>query len=197
MMLSMTSYLSYRQFEGGTLSSETTQMRSRRFRPGWAILAAALLVLFAKAFVLDAAIVDGPSMRPTLEPGGLVIVLRCAYGLRSPFGSGYILRWASPRRGDVVAAASPRDGLPVVKRVAAAGPATLSVAAGRLLGPGLDAALSPDQATRMDGGLVIPAGTVFLLGDNPPQSLDSRDYGSVAIEAVSGKVLLFGRWARS
>jgi signal peptidase I len=172
-------------------------MRSRRFRPGWAILAAALLVLVAKAFVLDAAVVDGPSMRPTLEPGGLVFVLRCAYGLRSPFGNGYFVRWGSPRRGEVVAAASPRDGLPVVKRVAAAGPATLSVAAGRLIGPGLDASLSPDQASRLEGGLEIPAGRLFLLGDNPSESLDSRDYGSVAVEAVSGKVLLFGRWARS
>lgn len=172
-------------------------MLSRRFRPGWAILAAAILVLFAKAFVIDAAIVDGPSMRPTLQPGGFVLVLRCAYGLRSPFSNGYLLRWGAPRRGEVVAAASPLDGLPVVKRVAAAGPTTLSVAAGRLIGPGLDASLSPEQASRLDGGIAVPAGAIFLLGDNPTQSLDSRDYGSVAIEAVSGKVLLFGRWARS
>ena len=172
-------------------------MRSRRFRPGWAILAAVLLALLAKAFILDGAVVDGPSMRPTLEPGGFVLVLRCAYGLPSPFGASYIVRWATPRRGDVVAAASPRDGLQVVKRVAAVGPATLSVAAGRLLGPGLDAALSPDQASTWGRGLELPSGRLFLLGDNPPQSLDSRDYGSVPIEAVSGRVLLFGRWARS
>ena len=115
-------------------------------------------LLLAKAFVLDAAIVDGRSMRPTLEPGSLVLVLRCAYGLRSPWGNGYLLRWARPRRGEVVAAASPRDGLPVVKRVAAAGPLSLSVAAGRLVGPGLDAPLSPDQARALGTGLDLPAG---------------------------------------
>jgi len=171
-------------------------MRKRKFRPALAILAAVLLVLLTKAFVIDGAIVDGPSMRPTLEPGALVLVLRCAYGLRSPFGNGYLLRWSSPRRGEVVAAASPRDGLPVVKRVAAAGPSKLSVAAGRLVGPGLDASLSPAQAARLGDGIDLPEGRLFLLGDNPPQSLDSREYGSVAIEAISGKVLLFGRWAR-
>jgi signal peptidase I len=170
--------------------------RSRKFRPGWAILAAALLVLFTKAFVLDAAVVDGSSMRPTLEPGSFVLVLRCAYGLPSPLGYGYILRWSAPRRGDVVAAASPRDGLPIVKRVAAAGPATLAAAAGRLVGPSLDAPLSADQAARIGDEFELPAGRLFLLGDNPPQSLDSRDYGSVAIEAVSGRVLFFGRGAR-
>jgi signal peptidase I len=139
-------------------------MRSRKLRPGWAILAAALLVLFVKVFVLDAAVVEGRSMLPTLVPGTLILVLRCAYGLPSPSGYGYLVRWARPRRGEVVAAASPRDGLPVVKRV------------GRVLD--------------------LPAPSCFLLGDNPLESLDSRDYGSVPIEAVSGRVLLFGRWAQ-
>lgn len=172
-------------------------MRSKKTRPGWAILAAALLVLLAKAFVLDAAIVDGRSMLPTYEPGALVLVLRCAYGLRSPSGSGYLLRWAEPRRGDAVAAASPRDGLPVVKRVAASGPVSLRMAAGRLVGPALDAPLTAEQAARVGAGVELPAGFLFLLGDNPRESVDSRDYGPVPIEAVSGRVLSFRRWPRS
>jgi len=97
----------------------------------------------------------------------------------------------------VVAAFNPRDGLPVVKRVAAVGPRSLSVVAGRLLGPALDAPLSPDQERRLGSGLELPALYLFLLGDNPPESLDSRDYGGVPIEAVSGRVLLFGARARS
>jgi len=96
-----------------------------------------------------------------------------------------------------VAAASPRDGLPVVKRVAAAGPLSLSTAAGRLLGPALDAPLTAAQARRIGTGLELPDQYFFLLGDNPPESLDSRDYGPVPIEAISGRVLLFRRWARS
>ena len=172
-------------------------MRSRKIRPGWAILVAALLCVAAKAFVIDAAVVEGRSMRPTFEPGSLVLILRCAYGLPSPWGSGYLFRWASPRRGDIVAAASPRDGLPVVKRVAAVGPESLSVAASRLLGLGLDAPLSPDQEERIGPSLEIPARSLLLLGDNPAESVDSRDYGAVAIEAVSGRVLTFGSRARS
>jgi signal peptidase I len=172
-------------------------MRSTRFRPGGAILAAALLFLLVKGFILDAAVVDGRSMLPTLEPGSLVLVLRCAYGLRYPVGSGYLLRWAGPRRGQVIAAASPRDGLPIVKRVAAAGPGTLKATAGRLLGPGLDAPLTREQASRIGETLRVPAGSVFLLGDNPGESLDSREYGPVAIENVSGRVLFFHRLVRS
>lgn len=167
-------------------------MRSRRLlRPGWTILCAAILLFAGKAFVLDVAIVDGRSMRPTFEPGAAVIVLRCAYGLRSPFGEGYLVRWLSPRRGEIVAAASPRDGLPVVKRVAAVGPVSLAAAAGRLLGPALDAPLSAEQAGRLGDRIELQSGRLFLLGDNPPESLDSRDYGPVPVEAVSGRVLLF------
>lgn len=171
-------------------------MKSRKFRPGWAILAAALLFLSVKAFVLDASVVDGDSMRPSLAPGSLVLVLRCAYGLRLPWASSYLLSWSSPKRGEIVFAASPRDGLPVVKRVAACGPSSLSVAAGHLLGPGLDAPLSNEQAERLASGLELPERSYFLLGDNPLDSLDSRDYGPVPIEAVSGRVLLFGSRAR-
>jgi signal peptidase I len=165
-------------------------MRPRKLRPGWAILLAALVVLAVKVFVLDAAVVDGPSMLPSLRPGSLVLVLRCAYGLRSPSGTGYILAWASPRRGDIVAARNPEDGLAIVKRVAAVGPVWLSVAAGHLLGPGLDAALSMEQAVRAEAGLELPPRACFLLGDNPPESLDSRDYGPVSLDLVAGKVIL-------
>jgi signal peptidase I len=171
-------------------------MISRKLRPGAAILGAALLALLTKAFIIDAAVVDGRSMLPTLEPGSIVLMLRCAYGLPSPLGPGYLVMWSLPRRGDVVAAASPRDGLPIVKRVAAVGPAALAVEAGRLLGPGLDSPLSAEQAQRLGNAPGLPARSVFLLGDNPPESLDSRDYGSVPIEALSGRVLLFGRRAR-
>ena len=135
-------------------------MPPSRARPGRAILAAALIALLAKAFVLDAAVVEGRSMLPLLRPGSVVLVLRCAYGLRSPFGGEYLLRWGGPREGEVVAAASPRDGGAVVKRV---------------------------------GG--VAGGRVFLLGDNPDESVDSRNYGSVPVEDLRGKVLFLPRWA--
>ena len=93
---------------------------------------------------------------------------------------------------------APRDGLPVVKRVAAVGPATLSVAAGRLRRPRPGRAPLARSGARWGRGIELSLrARLFLLGDNPPESLDSRDYGSVPIEAVSGRVLLFGRWARS
>jgi signal peptidase I len=149
-----------------------------------------------KVFVLDAAVVDGRSMLPLLKPGGVVVVLRCAYGLRWPFGGGYILRWGEPRRGDVIAAVNPMDGKTVVKRVAAVGPALLRFEEGRLDGPGLELSLDPDAQDRWSRGLYLRRGQIFLLGENLPESIDSRIYGPVTVETVRGKVLLLPRWAK-
>jgi len=163
-------------------------------RPGLAVLAAALIALFAKTFILDAAVVEGRSMLPLLSPGRVVLVLRCAYGLRYPFGGNYFFRWGTPRRGDVVAAVNPMDGKTVVKRVAAVGPVPLQASGGTLEGPGVVIPLDADSAERWQQGLVLRRGQVFLLGENPPESMDSRDYGPVMVETLRGKVLLLPQW---
>ncbi|MDA8425042.1 MAG: signal peptidase I [Treponema sp.] len=171
-------------------------MARSSIRPGPAVLAAALIALAAKIFILDAAVVDGRSMLPLLKPGGVVLVLRCAYGLRWPFGGGYLLRWGTPRPGDVIAAVNPMDGKTVVKRAAAVGPVQLRFDEGRLVGPDLDLGLHGEAAERWSRGLYLRRGQVFLLGENLPESIDSRVYGPVTVDTVRGKVLLPPRWAK-
>lgn len=131
-------------------------MASSRFKPLAAVLLALASAILVKAFFLDAAIVEGRSMLPSLQPGQIVLVLRCAYGLRAPWGGSYLLRWGEPKSGDIVAAINPRDGKDVVKRVSDSLP-----------------------------------GSIYVLGDNPPESLDSREYGRLPVEDLVGKVLLF------
>jgi signal peptidase I len=166
-------------------------------RPGWAIVSAVIAALVAKTFILDAAVVDGRSMQPLFRQGSVVLVLRCAYGLRLPSEGGYLARWKDPCRGDVVVARSPRDGSAVVKRVAAVGPIALSVVAGRLLGPGVDLPLSTEAIERFGDGIAVGEGALFLLGDNAADSVDSRDYGPVPIEAIEGRVILFAGWRKT
>jgi hypothetical protein len=151
-------------------------MRRQKPKPGAIIVIATLIALSLKLFVLDFAVIDGPSMLPSYKAGDVVAVLRCAYGLRLPSGAGtgkYFLRWGSPRQGEVVAALRPGSDAVVVKRVAATGPAKLCA-----VGSAHDGAV-----------LDLPAGSVFLLGDNMPESMDSRSYGAVSVEAVAGRVL--------
>ena len=66
----------------------------------------------------------------------------------------------------------------------------------RILGlPGDQVLLSPDQAVQFNLPphqrlLVIPDGYLWLEGDNPLNSSDSRDYGPVPTQLVIGRVLL-------
>ncbi len=164
-------------------------MRPRSLRPGAVIIAVVVLVVAVKYLVLDAVVVDGRSMLPRLKPGSVVLVLRVSYGIKNPLGPGYLARWAAPRLGDVVAAANPRDGRVLVKRVAAVGPAELAVSAERLVGPMVDAFLGGERAAAIGPVLYVPEGSVFLLGDNQLESVDSREYGPVPIDLVYGRVL--------
>lgn len=51
------------------------------------------------------------------------------------------------------------------------------------------AALPGDPAPPGLAGPAVPAGMVALLGDNPPQSLDSRDFGYVPVDRLYGVVV--------
>jgi hypothetical protein len=85
-----------------------------------------------------------------------------------------------------------------VKRVFEVGPAFMKAEAGILAGRGGSAKLGASGAARLAGTSFVPAGRVFLLGDNAELSFDSRDYGAVPIEKIAGKVLLyFGGASRS
>lgn len=72
---------------------------------GIAIIAALVL----RAFVLGAFRIPSGSMKPTLLVGDHLFATKLSYGLRKPFGGGYITTWGEPLRGDVVVFEFPRE----------------------------------------------------------------------------------------
>ncbi|MBN1519416.1 MAG: signal peptidase I [Spirochaetales bacterium] len=163
----------------------------KRLRAGRIIVVAAAAALVLRSFVVDAHIVRGRSMEPAISPDSLVLVLRCAYGLPRALLPGYLVAWSEPRPGDVVVSdAALAGGSRTVKRVFETGPAFVRVENGELVGRGGRAVLSDAQKVRLAHGLYIPAGHVYLVGDNRMESWDSRDYGPVPIEKVRGRVVL-------
>jgi signal peptidase I len=131
----------------------------------YSVLAAFFVAIFLKAFVFDFMLVDGRSMSPALKPGDAVVVFRLAYGLRRPFAAAdapYLLRWKTPRTGEVAVFWTPLGGL-AVKRVA--------------------------ELVTSGGGETGGRTALIMLGDNSAESFDSRSYGPVTPDCVVGRVL--------
>jgi signal peptidase I len=123
--------------------------------------------------------VDSGSMAPTVSPGDLLGVDR----------------WAGPvGRRDVVVVPHPETGELLVKRVVALGGDRVGLEDGVLVVDG-EAVCEPSiDPARQDGvwfgPVTVPAGEVFLLGDDRGSSIDSRDFGTVRVTDVAGLVRL-------
>lgn len=160
-----------------------TVTRSRRRWAEWpaTFVLAVLVTLFVRDVLVEQFVVEGSSMRPTFDGGEHVLVNRFAY------------RLGGPARGDlVVASVVGQDGgrLDVIKRVVGSPGETVEVSGCRVRVDGRFVA-------RLEGSapcgpsiapLRVPAGHVFLLGDNRGNSYDSRFFGPVPLADVVGRV---------
>ena len=150
-----------------------------------ALISAALVLVLIFSFFFRIIQVDGSSMVPTLVNGDKLIV----------WGAGY-----TPQRGDVVIVDSYTSyGKPLVKRVIAKGGDTISIdydsgvvmVNGEVLQEDYIAAptyLGYD----VQFPYTVPEGTVFVMGDNRNQSLDSRStyVGCIDERDILGRVLV-------
>ncbi len=147
-----------------------------RTQTGRVVTTAFLAAVLLKVFVIDFMIAEGRSMQPIIKPGTVLIINKAAYGIRKPFVGGYILRWATPRAGELVVFTSP-DGRSAVKRCAS-GP-------GDALGD--TASFSTFAGYKSDD--LVPPGNFIAIGENRPESWDSRNYGFVPVNVTIGKVI--------
>jgi signal peptidase I len=151
-----------------------------------ALLAAIALVLLlgagARAYVAEPFAIPSESMEPTLWPGDHVLVEKLSY------------RLSAPHRGDLVVLAAPGGGGLAVKRVVGLGGDRIAIEDGVLAVDGRRQREPYVDHASVDssyfGPVVVPAGTVFVLGDNRGDSRDSRDYGPVPRRSLVGRVLL-------
>jgi len=182
---------------------------------GEALFVALLLALFIRSFIVQAFKIPSGSMIPTLEIGDHILVNKFVYGVRVPYLGTLLLPVSKPRRGDVVVFIYPQDeDKDFIKRVVGVEGDTVEVRDKRLY---VNGEAVPDPYARFadgeDGRLVaqrdnfgpfqVPAGYIFVMGDNRDRSYDSRFWGPVSLDKVKGKAFLIywswdgsGRWAR-
>jgi len=145
-----------------------------------AFIPAIFVALFINTFIAEAAEIEaGPSMQPNLYVGYRMMTEKVSYYLHEP------------RRGDIVIVEQPNGQSNLVKRVIGLPGETIESRDGHTY---INGELLDEPWVTYFGGreyppIQIPKGHIFIIGDNRPNSYDSRAIGSVSIAAVRGRVI--------
>ena len=147
------------------------------------IVVAVALAMFIRTFIVELYVVDGPSMRPTLESEERLVVNK------------FIYRFRPPEKGEVLVFQYPRDpSRDFIKRVIATPGDTIEIREGRVLVN--DQLLTEDyilEKTRSEyPKSTVPEGRIFVMGDNRNNSEDSRfaEVGFVPYDLIKGKAMI-------
>ncbi|MHB1845074.1 MAG: signal peptidase I [Deltaproteobacteria bacterium] len=92
-----------------------------------------LAALAIRSFIAEPYEIPTGSMLPTVQIGDRLVISKLSYGARIPYTLSDQIRWASPRRGDIVVLLNPTPGEPdLAKRVVALPGDTVAVRDGKL-----------------------------------------------------------------
>lgn len=181
-------------------------------RPLWVELPVLLVIALAvavliKTFLIQPFYVPSESMLPTIETNDRVMVSKVNY------------RFSEPRRGEIVVFISPfndeidQESIPeavvrhileaigiqtasaddLIKRIVAIGGDTVEIKGGYMWvnGVQVDEPYLLEQGVMPDfGPEVVPADSVFVMGDNRAVSYDSRRFGAIPLDHVLGEAVL-------
>ena len=145
------------------------------------VLPAVAIALLVNVYAAEAVMVqDGPSMQPNLYRGYRLMSEKVSYRLHTP------------RRGDVVVIARPKGERTLIKRVVALPGETVEVRDGHTWIDGQP--IAEPWVTYFGGpgypATRVPDDCVFILGDNRPNSRDSRAIGPVPVSTIRGRAWL-------
>ena len=169
------------------------------------LLIAPLVALFLTAFVFQSYQVDGPSMQTTLFNNDRLLVWKLPKTWARITGHPFI-----PNRGDIVIftdndISSEAAGLPpgkqLIKRVIGLPGERVVVKDNTVTvyNSQHPNGFRPDKTlpygnvitnTGIDRDTTVPAGKVFVMGDNRDNSYDSRSFGAVDARDIVGKLVM-------
>ena len=145
---------------------------------GETVLPAIVIAVLINLFLAQATRVYGHSMEPNLHSDQRLVVEKVSYRLHGP------------QRGDVVVLRMPDRGPELlIKRIIGLPGETIEVRNGDLYVDGR--LLTEPYLSLKPGGsygpVQVPAGHVFVMGDNRAASNDSRVFGPVPLEQIVGR----------
>ncbi|MBO2520293.1 MAG: signal peptidase I [Clostridia bacterium] len=144
---------------------------------------AVLLALFIILFVAQSFLVQGDSMEPSLHHGERLLVDKVTY------------RFRPPERGEIIVFSFPKDPRrKFIKRVIGVPGDTVEIRNRTLFINGIPIEEDYIRGPMYQpyGPVVVPEGTVWVLGDNRNNSEDSRfpDVGPVPLDLVVGRAVV-------
>ncbi|MEY3690667.1 MAG: hypothetical protein RJB57_322 [Actinomycetota bacterium] len=177
------------------VGSDAAGRAARVLRDWLVVLAVALAAAFAVRFwVLQQFYISGPSMETTLYSNDRVLVNKLSYRLHGVHRGDVVVFDRVTRNGNEVA----HDDL--IKRVVALSGEAIEIrnCAVYIDGTVLDEPYLPARDTDLPTPqeqcrvgdmrrIVVPAGHVFVMGDNRPESFDSRSFGSIPESLIVGR----------
>jgi signal peptidase I len=158
------------------------------------LLAAVALAWVIRTFLLEPYVIPSGSLIPTIQIGDQVLVNKFAY------------RFGTPHYRDIVVLDDPTGETPMlIKRVIAVGGQTVDLKDGKvfvdgtpLVEPYTHGQPSLPGDPRITYPVTLPAGTVWVMGDNRTQSKDSRWLGPQPVTGVHGRAFVIywppARW---
>lgn len=149
-------------------------------------LVAVIIVLPVRLFIAQPFIVSGASMDPTFDNGQYLIVDELTY------------RFDTPERGDVVIFKYPKDPSQYfIKRVIGLPGETVRISTSNVSITKTDGdTVTLDESyvvNKGNGGnltVTLKDGEYFVMGDNRPESSDSRVWGTLPKENIVGRALV-------
>ena len=151
------------------------------------VLQLAVLSLLVAAFFMRLPEVSGRSMEPLIRSGEYVLINTFAF------------RFGRPRRGEIVAfrhEGDAREGF--IKRVIGLPGDRIRIDRGRVYvnGTKQDEPYVQDADDRSVPGILVPASSLYVLGDDRANSEDSRSFGPVSEDRLIGRAIA-GIWPPS
>lgn len=140
----------------------------------------ALILFFGINALSDRVRVENISMLPTLEPGEFLLVNKVAY------------RVGQPQIGDIITFHYPKNPQEnYIKRVIGLAGDEVKVENGNVYVNGTMLDEPYIAATTISQGTwIVPADSLFVMGDNRNESSDSRSWGPVPMDLVVGKAVV-------
>lgn len=187
---------------------ETVKKKSSIRENVEAILLAIILALFIRTFIVQAFKIPSGSMKQTLQIGDHILVNKFIYGIKLPFVNKTLIPIKNPERGDIIVFEFPEDpDKDFIKRVIAQGGDTVLIRDKKVYVNGkplvdphavfMDSRVIPAAFQSRDnfGPIIVPSGSLFVMGDNRDHSYDSRFWGFVRLDAVKGKAfMIYWSW---